>query len=112
VQTRRSIIDLGVAVPRGPERNSSLWELSPGLRTTVTVELSSSQKIEVPWVFSVRMAGSAPHFGEAVCLALGGIGLALQDGASFGLQVSLRCQISNVPGIGAPLTHRFGNTDR
>jgi hypothetical protein len=53
--------------------------------------------------------------GEAVCppvgLSIGGIGLALQDGALFGLQVSLRCQISNVPGFGAPLTHGFGNAD-
>jgi hypothetical protein len=34
------------------------------------------------------------------------------DGALFGLQVSLRCQMSNVFGFGAPLTHRVDNADR
>jgi hypothetical protein len=42
-------------------------------------------------VFSVRMAGSAPQCGQAVVpnigLPIGGVGLAQQDGALFGLQV-------------------------
>ena len=62
------------------------------------------------------MAGSAPQCGTAVGppigLPIGGVGLAQQDGAVFGLQVSLRCQISNVLGVGAPLPHRLGNADR
>lgn len=62
------------------------------------------------------MARSASHFGEAVCpplgLPIGGVDLAQQDGALFGLQVSLRCQISDVLGLGAPLTHGIGNADR
>jgi hypothetical protein len=67
-------------------------------------------------VFGVRMAGSAPQCGKAVGppigLPIGGVGLAQQDGALFGVQVSLRCQISNVLGVGAPLPHRLGNADR
>ena len=66
-------------------------------------------------VFSVRAAGAAFHFGKAVCppvgLSIGGIGLAPQDGALFGLQVSMGCQISNVLGFGAPLTHGIGRVD-
>jgi len=80
------------------------------------IELGHSQWIDLSYVFSARMASSAPHFGKAVCLPLGlsigGIGLALWDGALFGLQVSLRCQISNVLGVGAPLTHEIGRGDR
>jgi hypothetical protein len=67
-------------------------------------------------VFSVRMAGSASHFGEAACpqvgLSIGGVGLAQQNGALFGLQASLCGQCSNVLGIGAPLTHGIGDADR
>jgi hypothetical protein len=67
-------------------------------------------------VFSVRAAGSAFHFGKAVRpqvgLSIGGIDLALADGALFGLQVSLGCQVSNVPGFGGPLTHGIHNSDR
>jgi hypothetical protein len=59
----------------------------------VWVELGRSQWIDRLCVFCVRMAGSAPHFGKAVCpavgLSIGGIGLAPQAGAWFGLQVSL-----------------------
>ena len=79
------------------------------------VDLGRSQWIDRLCVFCVRMAGSAPHFGKAVCppvgLSIGGIGLALQAGALFGLQLSLRCQISNVLGFGAPMTHGIGNAD-
>jgi hypothetical protein len=79
------------------------------------VELSRSQPIGQLCVLSVRAAGSAPHFGEALCppvgLSIGSISLALQDGALFGLQASLHRQISNVIGFGAPLTHRVGNAD-
>ena len=79
------------------------------------IELGRSQWIDLSYVFSARMASSAPHFGKAVCLPLGlsigGIGLALRDGALFGLQVSLRCQISNVLRVGAPLTHGSGHAD-
>jgi len=67
-------------------------------------------------VFSVRMAGSASLSGEAHCaplgLSIGGVGLAQQDGALFGLQVPMRCQISDVLGVSAPSTHGIGNADR
>jgi hypothetical protein len=57
------------------------------------VELGRSQWIDLSYVFSARMAGSAPHFGRAVCpavgLSIGAIGLAPQAGAWFGLHVSL-----------------------
>jgi hypothetical protein len=55
--------------------------------------------------FNVRMAGSASHFGDAFCplvgLPIGGIGLAQQERALFGPQVSLRCQFSNVLSSGS-----------
>jgi hypothetical protein len=67
-------------------------------------------------MFSERMAAAAPHFGEANCppigLPIGGVGLALQDGTLFGQQVSLRCQVSDVLGVGTPLTHGICNADR
>ena len=60
--------------------------------------------------------GLTPQCGKAVGppvgLPIGGVGLAQQDGALFGLQVSLRCQISDVLGLGAPLTHGIGDADR
>ena len=62
------------------------------------------------------MAGSAPQCGKAVGPPLGlpirGVGLAQQDGALLCLQMSLRCQVSDVLGVGAPLTYRSGDTDR
>jgi hypothetical protein len=61
--------------------------------------------------FSVRMAGSAPQCGKAVGPPIGGVGLAQQDWALFGLQVSLRCQLSKVLGVGAPLPHRLSDAD-